>query len=164
MKRSESILALFLVLVALILIALIYLDWINVGFLVGPYRFHHWAVLFGAFYLAVVTPVFALLKRSKPNSLKTLFRIHVFGNLLAFLLISVHFAGQLSRPIEYYPDLGSGVGLYSAMAVLVFSGFFLRFRLTGSGKRKIVRLVHVLAVVSFYLVIGLHALHGFGYI
>ena len=164
LKRLGLIVAVFLVLVSLILMGLIYFDWFSVGFVVGPYRFHHWSVIIGAFYVAIITPFFAVLKRSKPDSLRTLFRVHVFGNLLAFLLVSVHFAGQLSRSLEFYPDLGSGVGLYSAMTVVVFTGFLLRFGLTVGGKRRIVRLVHVFAVLSFYLVIVVHALHGFGYI
>jgi len=157
-------LALFLVLVSLVLVVLIYVDWLNASFMVGSYRFHHWSVILGTFYIAVATPFFALLKRSKPESLKNLYRFHVFGNLLAIMLVSIHFAGQLSRPLAYYPDLGSGIGLYVAMVVLVFTGFFLRFRLTGAGKRRLLRLVHVAAVVLFYFVIVLHALHGFGYI
>ncbi len=164
MKRVELTLALLLVLVSLILMGLIYFDLISVGFVVGSYRFHHWAVIIGAFYIAVVTPFFVILKRSKPESLKNLYRFHVFGNLLAFLLVSVHFAGQLSRPLEFYPDLGAGVGLYVAMAVLVFTGFFLRYSLVSGGSRRLLRVVHVLAVVCFYLVIVFHALHGFGYI
>ena len=164
MKRLGLIIASFLVLISLILMGLIYFDLISVGFVVGPYRFHHWAVIIGAFYVAIITPFFVILKRSKPESLKNLYRFHVFGNLLAFLLVSVHFAGQLSRPLEFYPDLGAGVGLYVAMAVLVFTGFFLRYGLVAAGSRRVLRIVHVIAVLSFYLVIVFHALHGFGYI
>jgi hypothetical protein len=164
LKHFGLIVASFLILVSLILMGLIYFDWVSTGFMVGSYRFHHWNVLIGTFYLAVVTPVFALLKRSKPESLRNLFRVHVFGNLLAILLISIHFASQLSRPLQFYPDLGSGIGLFSAMGLLAFTGFFLRFRLTVGRGRRIFRWVHVLAVVSFYLVIVVHALHGFGFI
>ena len=142
----------------------IYFDFVNVGFVFGPYRFHHWSVILGAFYVALVTPFFAILKRTKPDKLRYLLRIHVFGNLLAFVFVSIHFAGQLSRPLEFYPDLGSGVGLYGSMGLLVFSGFFLRYSLVAGGSRRFLRLIHVLAVVSFYLVIVLHALHGFGFI
>jgi hypothetical protein len=164
LKRLGLTLALFLVLISLFLMALIYFDWISVGFVVGPYRFHHWSVLIGSFYIAIVSPFFSVLKRSKPDSLRNLFRVHVFGNLLAFLLVSVHFAGQLSRPLEYYPDLGTGVGLLGAMSLLVFTGFFLKYGLSAGGSYKSVRVIHVLAVFSFYLVIVVHALHGFGYI
>jgi len=164
LKRFELIITSLLVLVSLILMVVIYFDIVNVGFIVGSYRFHHWSVIIGSFYVALITPFFSVLKRFKPASLRTLFRVHVFGNLLAFLLVSVHFAGQLSRPLEFYPDLGSGVGLYVAMSLLVFSGFFLRYSLMAGGSRRFLRLIHVLAVVSFYLVIVLHALHGFGFI
>ena len=164
LKRLGLIVAVFLVLVSLILMGLIYFDFINVSFAVETYRLHHWSAIIGSFYVAVITPFFAVLKRSKPDSLRTLFRVHVFGNLLVFLLVSVHFAGQLSRPLEFYPDLGSGVGLFSAMSLLVFTGFFLRYGLVTGGLRRSLRVIHVLAVLSFYLVIVFHALHGFGII
>ena len=164
MKHSELIIAFFIVLISLLLMALIYFDWISVGFAVGPYRFHHWAGILGAFYIAVVTPFFVVLKRCKPESLRSLFRVHVFGNLLAFVLISIHFAGQLSRPLEFYPDLGTGVGLYGALSVLVFTGFFLKYGLVAGGSRRVLRIIHVFAVLFFYLVIVFHVLHGFGYV
>jgi len=164
LKLLELIIAFFIVLISVILMALIYFDLISVGFVIGSYRFNHWAVIIGAFYIAIITPVFVLIKRSKPGSLRNLLKFHVFGNLLAFLLISVHFAGQLSRPLEFYPNLGTGVGLYIAMSVLVFTGFFLRFSLVAGEYRKGLRIVHILAVLSFYIVIIFHVLHGFGYI
>ena len=164
MKRLGLTFAAFLVLVSLILMLTIYFDLINVGFVVGSYRFHHWGVIIGSFYFAIVTPFFAILKRTKSDSLRSLLRVHVFGNLLAFVLVSIHFAGQLSRPLEFYPDLGSGVGLYVSMGLLVFTGFFLRYSLVSGGSRRFLRLIHVLSVVFFYIVIIVHALHGFGYI
>ena len=150
--------------ISMLLMAMIYFDLISLGFVVGPFRFNHWCVIVGAFYLAIITPIFVILKRSKPESLKNLFKFHVFGNLLAFLLISIHFASQISRPLEYYPDLGTGVGLYTAMSVLVVTGFFLRFGLVSGGSRRVLRVIHLLAVLSFYLVIIVHSLHGFGFI
>ena len=164
MKRLGLITALFLVLISALLFTLIYFDLISVGFVVGPYRFHHWSVIIGSFYVAIISPFFSVLKRSKPDSLRTLFRVHVFGNLLAFVLVSIHFAGQLSRPLEFYPDLGSGVGLFGAMGLLVFTGFFLRYGLVAGGLRRFLRVIHVLSVVFFYVVIIVHALHGFGII
>jgi len=164
LKRFGLIIASLLVLVSLILMTIIYFDFVNVGFIVGSYRFHHWSVIIGSFYVAIITPFFAILKRTKSDSLRSLLRVHVFGNLLAFILVSIHFAGQLSRPLEFYPDLGSGVGLYVAMALLVFTGFLLRYGLVSGGSRRLLRVVHVLAVLSFYLVILVHALSGFGII
>jgi len=164
MKRLGLTFAAFLVLVSLILMFTIYFDLINVGFVVGSYRFHHWGVIIGSFYVAIITPFFAVLKRIKLNSLRSLLRVHVFGNLLAFVFVSIHFAGQLSRPLEFYPDLGSGVGLYVAMALLVLTGFLLRYGLVSGGSRRFLRVIHVLSVVFFYIVILVHALQGFGII
>ena len=64
----------------------IYFDFVDVGFADGSDKFHHWSVITGVFHVAVVTPFFALLKRSKPDSLRTLFRVHVFGNLSSFFV------------------------------------------------------------------------------
>ena len=47
----------------------IYFDFVDVGFADGSDKFHHWSVITGVFHVAVVTPFFALLKRSKPDSL-----------------------------------------------------------------------------------------------
>jgi len=102
LKRFGLIIASLLVLVSLILMTIIYFDFVNVGFIVGSYRFHHWSVIIGSFYVAIITPFFAILKRTKSDSLRSLLRVHVFGNLLAFILVSIHFAGQLSRPLEYW--------------------------------------------------------------
>ena len=164
MKGLGLTLALLLVLTSLILMGLIYFDLISVGFILGPYRFHHWSVIISSFYLAIITPIFAVLKRIKPESNRKLMKVHIFGNLIAFMLVSIHFAGQLSRPLEFYPDLGSGVGLYAAMSLLVLTGFVLRYSLVSGGLRKLLRVIHVLSVVSFYLVIVIHALSGFGFI
>jgi hypothetical protein len=164
LKRSGLVIASLLVLTSLILMIVIYFDLVDVGFIVGSYRFHHWSVILGSFYVAIITPFFAVLKRIKLDSLRSLMRVHVFGNLFAFVFVSIHFAGQLSRPLEFYPDLGSGVGLYVAMGMLVLTGFLLRFGLVSGGSRRLIRVVHVIAVLSFYLVILVHALSGFGII
>ena len=113
MKRLELIIAFFIVLISVILMALIYFDLISVGFVIGPYRFNHWASIIGAFYLSIITPVFVLIKRSKPGSLRNLLKFHVFGNLLAFLLISVHFAGRYCRQghAGFHPAISQGPNL-----------------------------------------------------
>ena len=116
------------ILIATIAVMLVViLHWVSIGFFVGPIRLSHWFVWIGTIYVAFAVPIIAVLKKRHPQRYKTLFRTHVFGNLLAFMLISLHFASQISRPANAYPELGTGVVLYIAMTVLVGTGFLQRF-------------------------------------
>ncbi len=150
-----------LVLTILLIIAVL-LYWLNIGFFVGPFRLNHWFVWLGTLYVAFAVPVIAILKRRYPNKIGTLFRFHMFGNLFAFLLISLHFASQISRPVERYPDLGTGLVLYIAMILLVSTGLCQRFRLIPKIKPQTYRFVHTGSALAFYLIIVVHVLHGLG--
>ena len=140
------------------------LGWINFGFLVGPFRANHWFVWIGTLYIAFTVPIISILKRRYISKFLALFRVHVFGNLLAFLLISVHFVGQISRPAEFYPDLGTGLALYIIMLLLVATGFTHRFQLIPQIKYQTRKVVHVCLSFSFYIIIGIHILHGLGFL
>ena len=122
-KDSEFLLALLTVIVAGSFMVAAYLHWINVSFLVGPLRFSHWLAIIGTTYIAIDTPAFVVLKRYYPEKFKGLLRYHIFGNLLFFSLISIHFASQLGRPLAYYPTLGTGLAIYIALLLEVTSGF-----------------------------------------
>jgi len=136
------------------------LHWVRIGFFVGPFRLNHWFVWIGTIYVAIAVPVIAILKKRHPQRYKTLFRTHVFGNLLAFMLISLHFASQISRSADSYPELGTGLALYIAMVLLVGTGFLQRFQLIPSIKPQSYRLVHMGSAVAFYLIIIVHILNG----
>lgn len=88
----------------------------------------------------------------------------MYGNLFAFMLISIHFAGQISRPAKRYPDLGTGIALYAAMTLLVGTGISQRFHLIPKIKPQTYRFLHTGAAVTFYLIIVIHILHGLGII
>ncbi|HEY4675331.1 MAG TPA: hypothetical protein VIH48_04670 [Candidatus Bathyarchaeia archaeon] len=154
--------ALIIILATICLMIVDNLRLIHFGFFVGPFRLNHWFVWIGTVYVALAVPVIAVLKRKRPNTYKTLIRVHVFGNLLAFLLISIHFAGQIGRPAAFYPDLGTGLVLYIAMIILVGTGVLQRFHLVPSIKPQTYRFLHISSAVTFYLVIGVHILHGLG--
>lgn len=158
----EFWLALIIILATACLMIADTLDWVHFGFFVGPYRLNHWFVWVGTLYTALAVPIVAALKRTRPNRYKSLLRIHVFGNLIAFLLISLHFAGQIGRPAAFYPDLGTGVVLYAAMMLLVGTGFAQRFHLIPRIKPQTYRFVHTGSAVAFYLTIIVHILHGLG--
>ena len=91
---------------------------INLNFIIGPYRFTHWLSLTGSLFIAIFTPIYYVLKRKKSKHMKGLLRTHIFGTLSSFMLISIHFAQQISRPAAFYPDLGPGIILFIINASL----------------------------------------------
>jgi hypothetical protein len=163
-KSKEFWVALSIIIATIILMVADNLRWIHFGFLVGPFRANHWFVWIGTLYIAIIVPIIAILKKRKPNKYLTLFRVHVFGNLLAFTLISIHFVGQISRPSTAYPELGTGLALYIIMILLVATGFTHRFQLIPQIKSTTRKFVHVALTFSFYIIIIIHILHGIGVI
>ncbi len=131
-----------------------------IGFFVGPFRLSHWLVWIGTLYIAFIVPVIAVLKKKYAERFMTLFRIHVFGNLTAFLLISLHFIAQMSRPATLFPQLGTGLALYIDMILLVGTGFTHRFALIPQINSQTRKFIHVGLTFSFYIIIVIHILHG----
>jgi hypothetical protein len=162
------LLAFCLLVITAIVMAAIMLDLISVGLLVGPYRFSHWTTWIGSTFVAVYAPAYHVLKRICPKRTKTLLDIHNFGFLLAFLLVSIHFAGQMSRPPQAFPDLGEGIALYVTMVLLVATGMVQRFGTQGLKGRfyslRTNRAVHVSLLSAFYIVIVVHALGNLGFL
>ncbi len=136
----------------------VYFDWIQLHVSIGPYYIHHWLSWTGTVFVAVFTPIYYWMKRNKPASLRNLLKIHVFGNLLSFLFVSIHFTQQISRPAQFYPHLGTGIVLYPTMLLLVATGFVTRF-LSYKNKSNLLFL-HRTVTFTFYLVIIVHILHG----
>ena len=97
-------------------------------------------------------------KRNNPASLKNLLKVHIFGNLFAFMFVSIHFAQQMSRPSQFFPYLGTGIVLYPTMLLLVATGFIQRF-LAYKNKNSL-RFIHGALTLTFYLTIIVHILHG----
>jgi hypothetical protein len=159
---TEFWVALLVVVVTALLMVTTYLHWINISFLVGPLRFSHWLAIIGTIYIAIATPAFVILKRYNPQKYKGLLRYHIFGNLLFFSLISIHFAAQLGRSVAFYPSLGTGLALYIALTLEVISGFAERFPVIKQINRKTNQFVHASLVMVFYLVIIFHVLITLG--
>ena len=134
-----------------------YSRWFSFAATVGPFRIIHYLAFIGTFYIAFGVILFSVLKRRNPQKYTTLLRFHAIGNLFAFLLVSLHFAGQLGRSV--FPELGTGLALYIGMMLLVGSGVALRFRLLGSNPNA-TRFVHTGVAVTFYIIIVVHILHG----
>jgi hypothetical protein len=164
LKKGEFFFAILLIVSSVFFFVVAYLDWIDFGVVIGSYRFNHWLVWAGALYIAFAVPVYTLLKRRYSAGLRKWLSFHVFGNLIAFILVSIHFSSQISRPATSYPDLGTGLALFVSMVLLVATGFSQRFGLVKSAKPQTQRLVHVGFALSFYLIIGIHILHGLGFL
>lgn len=162
------LLAVCLLIITAIVMAAIMLDIISVGFLVGPYRFSHWMTWIGTTFVAVYAPAYHVLKRRYPKRSEVLLDVHNFGFLMAFLLISIHFAGQMSRPPQAFPDLGEGIALYATMVLLVSTGMIQRFGAQGlKGKAynpRTNRAVHASLLSAFYIVIIVHVLGNLGFL
>lgn len=155
-------LSVLIIVIAILLASAIYLDLLDTHFKIGEYYLHHWFSLTGTFFIALFTPIYYFLKRAYVSQFKALLLTHVFGNLISFLLISIHFAHQIGRPARFYPDLGTGVVLYPSVILLVITGFITRFNLIKSVKYT--RFLHTSVTITFYFVIIVHLLHGFGFI
>ncbi len=158
-KNKEFWAALSIVIAALCLMIMVNLRWIHFADPIGPFRVMHWFVWIGTIYIAFIVPTIAILKKRLPNKYMALFRIHVFGNLLAFVLISLHFASQISRSPTAYPQFGTGLALYIIMILLVATGFTHRFQLIPQIKSQTRKFMHVGLSFSFYIIIGIHILH-----
>ena len=135
------------------------LDWFDFGVVVGAYRLNHWLSWIGFGFILIHVPLFVTLKRKYVNKIRLFLGVHVLGNLLSFLLITVHFASQISRSPEFYPDLGTGITLYVFILTLVTTGFLQRFNLL-SRFRKNWRFLHTSSVLALFVIIIIHILHG----
>lgn len=163
--KNKSYLAetIYLILIIIITI-LIFLDFIDTGFFLGPLRFSHWMGIIGAVFIMFFAPLFYFLKRRYPKQYKILMNIHVFGFTTSFLLVSIHFAGQLSRPLQFYPDLGAGLALYIIVVILVGTGYLFRyypFKSKGRIPPHFNRTLHVSLISGLYIVMIVHVLLNF---
>lgn len=163
-KHADFLLALIIVLIATAFSIATYMRWMGMSFFIGPFRFSHWLTIIGTSYIAIATPAFVILKRFYPQKMSGLFRFHIFGNLLFFTLISIHFASQIGRPATNFPELGTGLAMYIAMALQVSSGFTQRFMSINRINLKTNKFIHASLIIVFYIVILFHIMHGFGII
>ncbi len=138
-----------------------YNRWFSFAARVGPYRIIHYIAFLGTLYIAFGVILFSFVKRRSFSHPKTILGIHTFGNLFSFLLVSMHFAGQVGRPADFYPEFGTGLALYISTVLLVSSGFFLRFGILKFGPAT-KRFIHVSLAFAFYIIIFVHILHGVG--
>lgn len=162
MRRALVTVASVLVAIIIIAVALIFLrvwriPFFQVEVLGIRHSAVHWIGWIGALYIAFATPIYPMIKRKYSQLIEKTLGIHVTGNLLGVLLVSIHFAHQVTRPVSSYPDLGTGIVLYVAMIVLSATGLIL---VTGIGHRfyKQIRFLHPAFAITFYTVIIMHIL------
>ena len=145
--------ALVLILFTIYLSFLIYVNKQSFNFFVGPLRFYHWMSLVGGFWIAFATPVYYVLKHRRPKRIKALLRVHMFGNLLAFMLISTHFTYEIIS-VSF---IGTGTALFVTVLALVVTGLLQRFNIIKSFRGH-VRFIHVSMTTAFYLILIIHVL------
>lgn len=130
---------------------------------IGPYSLHHWFSIIGGGYILGFVAVYAAVKGRPGVRRGSLLTAHVFGNLLALVLISIHFAQHLSRHAHSAVELGTGLTAFILLTVAVAAGFMMRFGLAPE-HRNTWRVIHVGVGLSLFVVIGIHALHNFGFL
>lgn len=133
----------------------------DIHFLIGPFYSHHWGSIIGGSYLLISTAIYAYIKRNLKVKKGTLLQVHVFGNIVAVLLISIHFAQQMGRPAEFAPDFGTGLATFLLLLVILATGFMIRFGISAQ-KRESWHLIHVGFALSIFIVVILHALINLG--
>jgi hypothetical protein len=130
--------------------------------LIEQFYLHHWFTWIGTLYIASSVPIVYYLKRKFKEKRRLLMRVHAFGNLLAVLLITLHFSTQISR--SPLPELGTGLFiLYPVMLLLVATGFSMQFLRPGRVYTTL-KYLHTGVTITFYFTIMVHILHGLGYI
>ena len=154
--------ALVLVVITVILMYAVYTRLLLLHFEIAGQPAHHLLSWAGVLFIALFIPIFSLLKHHYPKHYRTLLGMHMFGNLIAVMFVSIHFTAQISRPAIAFPKLGTGIVLYPTMILLVLAGFVLAFGF--SKKYKAWRFLHSSLAVTFYMVIVVHILHGLGVI
>jgi hypothetical protein len=141
--------------------AFAYKFWYNLNFFVGAYFFVHWFSIIATTFISISIPIHYLLKYEKPQKVKLILRIHVFGNLIAFLPLSLHFAQNVGRLTEAPERLGDGFVLYLILAFIVLTGIIERFR-KKEKPQKLVKIAHGYSVILFYFAVLIHVL-GFNF-
>jgi hypothetical protein len=156
---ASVIIAVIVIIVALIFLGVFRIPFFQISVLGASHSAVHWIGFIGTLYIAFATPVYPLVKRKYPQHIQRTLNIHVIGNLLAVLLVSIHFAHQVTRPASNYPDLGTGIVLYATMILLVTTGM-VSISNIGTKFAKQTSFLHPAFALTFYTVIIMHIIQG----
>ena len=161
-RSQEFWTSMIILLVTVIFSVIAYIEWYSLTFFVGSFLFIHWLGLIATFFVATFIPIYYVLKRKKPKSHRILLKIHIFGNLFAFLLIAIHFAQNVGR-LAASAKLGEGIALFLVFSIMVATGFLERIRPSGKGVRY-TKIIHRYVNTVFYVITLIHVLQGFNII
>ena len=145
--------ALVIILFTILLSSLVIIDRSSFSFSVGSDLFTHWAAWIGGLWIAFFTPIYYFLKHRRSLRIKAWVKMHMFGNLFAFMLISVHFWYELATVTR----IGIGMALFIALLVLVVTGVLYRFNIWQSSK-KYLKYLHITMTTAFILILIIHIL------
>jgi len=160
LKDLNFLSALIIIVLTIYLSAGAFFHWFQFRFLVGPLFFSHWLSWIGCVFIAFFTPTYYVLKRRYPKRVRALLKIHCHGNLLAFMLVSIHFFQATPR--------GTGAALYITTFILVATGFIYRFQILKKiGRYNIIRphtnrFIHISVTTTYYIVVIIHILQHIG--
>ena len=122
-------------------------------------RLTHFLSIIGSSFVAFFTPLYYFLKRKRRRLTKNLLKIHVFGNSISCMFVSIHVVARLIRL-----PLGLGVLSYLFLLLLVLSGYAFRYGVLKPLKLVMKdiphnnRYIHVSLTASFYIVYLFHLL------
>lgn len=167
-RSTDFYLSTMILILTIVLSIVTFNRWINLRFKVGDFYITHIMAWIGAIYVGLYTPFYYTIKRRNPRSIKPLINLHTLGNLLSFMLVSIHLAQQLGRPAQFYPELGTGVALFVVMFLLVVTGYLHRYQLFPAGMKvsgdipHTNRYVHVALTLGLYVILVVHILRNTG--
>ena len=153
LRKPDFWVALVIIVLIISFSALALFDAHLFDFSIGFLSFNHWASWIGGLWIAFVTPIYYVIKQRRPLRIKALLRIHIFGNLVAFMLISVHFWYELATVTR----IGIGMALFIALLILVVTGVLYRFNIWRSSK-KYLKYLHITMTTAFLLILIIHIL------
>ncbi len=157
MKRQLG-LAAGLLIAAVVIAVGVHAGWWQFSGTIGSLRLNHVLGIVGAAYILVSLSVYALFRMRSPQQQGQLTTAEIFGNLVAFMLITAHFAQQTAR--SPLPVLGTGLAAYILVGILVVVSVVWNF--TSVGRIQMWRLLFLGALGALYVDVGIHALRNFG--
>ena len=159
LAASWVIIASTALVVALIFVGVFRLPFVFVNILGANHSLTHWFGWAGTLYIATATPFYPIIKRRYSSHLRKTLNLHILGNLVGVFFVSVHFAHQVTRPAAFYPDLGTGVVLYSTMLILLSTGM-IQYSSVVKRFSAQVKFLHPAFALTFYTVIVMHIIQG----
>jgi cytochrome b561 len=158
-RKLEFWLTLLLLLATIISSIAAYIFWYKLTFFIGSYLFIHWLSMVATAFVAVSIPIQYFLKRKRPQNFKKILQIHTFGNVIAFWLISIHFAQNVGRLAGAIQRLGLGFAMYPVLSLIVATGILERYQ-SNEKLSKYIKIIHKYVVIIMYVLILLHILEA----